>query len=77
MSLEYLKYDVKLLKNDVASYDNIEEIEAVNVYLPFINVNNYLIDIGGEIAANGSSKNVFGLSASKTLNLYSKIFLLQ
>ena len=44
VSLEYLKYDVKLLKNDVASYDKIEEIEAVNVYLPFINVNNYLID---------------------------------
>ena len=34
----------KLLKNDVASCDNIEEIEAVNIYLPFINVNNYLID---------------------------------
>ncbi len=44
LSLEYLKYDVKLLKNDVPSYDKIDEIEAVNVYLPFINVNNYLID---------------------------------
>lgn len=42
--LDYLKYNAKLLKNDITSYDNIEEIDAVNVYLPYTNVNNFLIE---------------------------------
>ena len=44
LGLEYLKYNSKLLKNDTSSHDIIEEIEAVNVYLPYINVNNFIID---------------------------------
>ena len=44
LCLEYLKYSVRLVKNDSASFDNIDEIEAVNVYLPYTNVNNYLFD---------------------------------
>ena len=44
LCLEYLKYNVRLVKNDSASFDNIDEIEAVNVYLPYTNVNNYLFD---------------------------------
>ena len=43
-SLEYLKYNAKLLKNDFAANDKIEEIGAINVYIPFVNVNNYLIE---------------------------------
>ena len=46
-SLEYLKYNAKLLKNDFAANDKIEEIGAINVYIPFVNVNNYLIEIFG------------------------------
>ena len=44
LGLEYLKYNSKLLKNDISSHDTIEEIEAVNVYLPYINVNNFILD---------------------------------
>ena len=44
LSLDYLKFNSKLIKNDFASNDFIEELEAYNVYLPFINVNNYLIE---------------------------------
>ncbi|MDA9593720.1 DUF3822 family protein [Flavobacteriaceae bacterium] len=43
-SLEYLKYNAKLLKNDFSANDKIEEIEAINIYIPFVNVNNYLIE---------------------------------
>ncbi len=43
-SLEYLKYNAKLLKNDFSANDKIEEIGAINVYIPFVNVNNYLIE---------------------------------
>jgi hypothetical protein len=44
LSLEYLKFNSKLLENDFAAHDFIEEIDAVNVYLPYMNVNNYIID---------------------------------
>ena len=44
LSLEYLKFNSKLLENDFAAHDLIEEIDAVNVYLPYVNVNNYIID---------------------------------
>ena len=44
LSLQYLKFNSKLLKNDFAAHDIIEEIDAVNVYLPYVNVNNYILD---------------------------------
>jgi len=44
LSLDYLKFNSKLIKNDFASNDFIEELDAYNVYLPFVNVNNYLIE---------------------------------
>jgi len=44
LSLEYLKFNSKLLENDFAAHDFIEEIDAVNVYLPYVNVNNYILD---------------------------------
>jgi len=44
LSLEYLKFNSKLIENDFAAHDFIEEIDAVNVYLPYVNVNNYILD---------------------------------
>ncbi|MAU64294.1 MAG: hypothetical protein CMC38_08160 [Flavobacteriaceae bacterium] len=44
LSLQYLKFNSKLLKNDFAAHDIIEEIDAINVYLPYVNVNNYILD---------------------------------
>ena len=44
LSLEYLKFNSKLLENDFAAHDFIEEIDAVNVYLPYVNVNNYILE---------------------------------
>ena len=42
--LEYLKFNSKLKKDDYASKDVIEEIQAVNVFLPFVNINNYILE---------------------------------
>ena len=44
LSLDYLKFNSKLIENDFASNDYIEELETYNVYLPFVNVNNYLVE---------------------------------
>ena len=42
--LNYLKFNSRLLKNDSASSDYIEELETHNVYIAFGNINNYLVE---------------------------------
>ena len=44
----YLKFNVKLLANDLVVYDKIPNYELVNVYVPFVNLNNYIYDLFGE-----------------------------
>lgn len=40
----YLKYSSKLIEGDDFSYDEITSIQANTVYIPYINVNNYLFE---------------------------------
>ena len=40
----YLQYTVKVLENDFIAYDELSNSEIVNVYIPFVNVNNFLLD---------------------------------
>ena len=42
--LDYLKFNSRLLKNDTASFDYIEEFEVHNVFITYGNVTNYLIE---------------------------------
>ena len=41
----YLKYITKVKKTDFISNDNIEELKIKNVYIPYVNINNFLVDI--------------------------------
>ena len=41
---DYLKYSIKVLENDFISYDEIENSDIINVYIPFVNINNFLLD---------------------------------
>ena len=41
----YLKYIAKVKNTDFISNDNIEELKIKNVYIPYININNFLVDI--------------------------------
>lgn len=43
----YLKFNVKILTNDLMAYDEIEQQDVVNVYVPFMNINNYIYDLFG------------------------------
>tara|TARA_B110000091_G_scaffold212619_1_gene259750 strand:+ start:155 stop:988 length:834 start_codon:yes stop_codon:yes gene_type:complete len=45
---EYLDFNIKTLATDFFAFDNIDQIEAKNVYVPFVNVNNYLFQNFGE-----------------------------
>lgn len=44
----YLKFNTKILANDHIAYDELENYDIINVYVPFVNVNNYIYDLFGE-----------------------------
>ena len=44
----YLKFNAKILANDLIEYDEISSYDVVNVYVPFSNINNYIYDLFGE-----------------------------
>ena len=44
----YLKFNAKILANDLIEYDEIESHEIMNVYVPYMNINNYIFDLFGE-----------------------------
>jgi hypothetical protein len=41
---DYLKFNSKILKSDFIAHDPILENNSVNVYVPYININNYIYD---------------------------------
>ena len=44
----YLKFNTKMLANDHIAYDELEHNDMVNVYVPFVNINNYIYELFGE-----------------------------
>lgn len=44
----YLEFNIKVLATDFITFDELENIEAKNVYVPYININNYLFQNFGE-----------------------------
>ncbi|RXG32807.1 DUF3822 family protein [Leeuwenhoekiella marinoflava] len=41
---DYLKFNTKILKTDFIVYDEIEELDLINVYVPYANINNFFFD---------------------------------
>jgi len=44
----YLKFNARLLANDHIVFDEIKNFDIINVYVPFVNVNNYVFSLFGE-----------------------------
>ena len=44
----YLKFNTKILANDHIAYDELDNYDIVIVYVPFVNINNYVFDLFGE-----------------------------
>jgi hypothetical protein len=44
----YLDYNIKTLSNDFIAFDNLSQLEIKNVYVPYININNYFFQQFGE-----------------------------
>ncbi|WP_237587851.1 DUF3822 family protein [Polaribacter sargassicola] len=45
---EYLNFNVKTLATDYITFDNLDFINAKNIFIPYININNYLFQNFGE-----------------------------
>lgn len=41
----YLQYNVKVFESDFFAYDTLENYQINNVYVPYVNINNILLDI--------------------------------
>ncbi|WP_339881912.1 DUF3822 family protein [Polaribacter vadi] len=75
----YLSLNIKTLKNDFITFDEIDIIDAKNVYIPYVNINNYLFQNFGEfeykhhntilleklLKVNTSDKKVMYINVSK------------
>jgi hypothetical protein len=44
----YLKLNAKILANDHIAYDTLDNHDIINVYVPFVNINNYIFGLFGE-----------------------------
>lgn len=47
-SADYLKYNSKILKSDYIANDEVTSVKAKNVYVPYVNINNYIFDTFGQ-----------------------------
>ena len=45
---DYAKFNTKVLATDYLVYDEIKNLDIANVFIPYVNVNNFLIDQFGE-----------------------------
>lgn len=44
----YIKFNAKILASDHIVFDEISSYDMVNVYVPFVNINNYVYELFGE-----------------------------
>lgn len=54
-SADYLKFNAKILNTDFIAYDEISENDCINVFVPYVNINNYIFDRFGVFEYKHSS----------------------
>ena len=62
----YIRYSSKTYDNDYVVYDEVENHDMINVYIPFVNVNNFLLDQYGSF----EYKHFSTILLSNLLNTY-------
>lgn len=45
---DYLNFNIKTLKTDFVAFDELPDIDSKNIYVPYVNINNYLFQNFGE-----------------------------
>jgi hypothetical protein len=66
---DYLKFNAKILKTDYISYDNITSIDSANVYVPLVNINNYIFETFGSFDYKHASTILIETLVQTTTNL--------
>jgi hypothetical protein len=52
---DYLKFNSKILKSDFITFDTIHINQSVNVYIPYVNINNYIFERYGDFTFKHAS----------------------
>ncbi|MBO3117757.1 DUF3822 family protein [Winogradskyella sp. DF17] len=52
---DYLKFNSKILRSDFITHDTIAINKSVNIYVPYVNINNYIFDTFGEFVYKHAS----------------------
>jgi len=52
---DYLKFNAKILRSDFITFDTVDINESVNVYVPYVNINNFIYDAFGAFTYKHSS----------------------
>ena len=52
---DYIKYNAKIFESDFITYDSISNQDIMLVYVPFVNINNYIFDRFGSFEYKHSS----------------------
>ncbi len=73
---EYLKFNSKILATDFIAFDTIENYNITIVYIPFININNYLFDRFGDFSYyHSSSLLIEHLLSEKKTDASAKVYI--
>ncbi len=62
----YIQFNNKVLPNDFFAYDSIKNHEMASVYIPYVNVNNFFIDLFGSF----TYRHAASILVEKLLNTY-------
>jgi hypothetical protein len=49
---DYLKFNAKILSSDYVTHDELAQGDIVNVYVPYVNINNFIYDAYGDFEFN-------------------------
>ncbi len=71
---DYLKFNTKLFESDFIAHDEISAKELIAVYVPFININNYFIELFGSFEYQHSSAVLLENLLQNTNNNDEKIY---
>lgn len=64
----YLSYNIKTLATDYITFDSLEKLQCKNVYIPYVNINNYLFQNFGEFEYKHHSSILIEKLISKSTN---------
>lgn len=72
---EYLKYNSKILKTDFIASDELKNHNAVSVYVPYVNINNYIFDTFGAFDYNHASSVFVDITQSMVADDETSVFI--